>query len=232
MNTFSEDEKFFNLLGKIDKNEEELRKEILLIDKRKQLEEQRKKLQEQLMISIIELNRIEIRESPYNKILLDLLRNGLGYQSINITDYWSDWFDEILDYHEQTDLLDRGAFTRRYYQLIPPYVKSGTIIPEGIKNIYHESRWCFVYGQYSAAVAMCRTIIEAVLKQKFHLDGKLDEIINTAKERRLIDGSIKWNANRVRILANKILHCAKPVSEKDAKDAIDYVLVFLEKIYL
>jgi hypothetical protein len=232
MNSFSEDENFFSLIRKIIKNEEELESAVLSVDKKKRLEKQRAELHEQYMMFIIELDRVRIRETPYHKFLLDFLRKDLGYGPLKIKDYWHDWNQEILECHQDTELIDRGGFVNRYFQLIPPYVKSGTIIPEGIKNIYHESRWCFVYGQYSATVAMCRTIIETVLKTKFHLEGKLDEIINTAKERGLIDGSIRWNANHVRLLANKILHCAKPVSEKDAKDAIRYVMVFLEKIYL
>lgn len=231
MNSFSEDEKFLSFIGKLIKNMEELESTVLSVDKKKQLEKEYTELHEQYMMFIIELDRIRIRETPYPKVFIDLLRKDMGYGPLKIKDYWYDWNQEILECHQDNELIDRGSFVNRYFQLIPPYVKSGTIIPEGIKNIYHESRWCFVYGQYSATVAMCRTIIETVLKTKFHLEGKLDEIINEAKKRQLIDGSIKWNADRVRILANKILHRAQPVTEKEAKDAIGYILVFLEKIY-
>jgi len=81
-------------------------------------------------------------------------------------------------------LLDRGKFLNNYYKLKPPYVRPGTKIPQGIKNIYHESRWCFVYGQYSAAIALTRTVIETILKHKFNLEGDLNDIIDSACEKR------------------------------------------------
>ncbi|MCK9391475.1 MAG: DUF4145 domain-containing protein [Syntrophales bacterium] len=94
-----------------------------------------------------------------------------------------------------------------------------------------ESRWCFVYGQYSATVAMCRTVIEAVLKTKYNLTGDLNIIIDIAKKRGVIGKDTAWNANKVRLFANKILHNAKPATEIMAKNAIDHTLVFLEEIY-
>jgi len=141
MNSFSEDEKFLSFIGKFIKNVEELESTLLSVDKKNQLEKQSAELHEQYMMFKIELDRIRIRETPYNKILVDFLRKDLGYGPLKIKDYWHDWNQEILECHQDTELIDRGGFVNRYFQLIPPYVKSGTIIPEGIKNIYHESRW-------------------------------------------------------------------------------------------
>jgi hypothetical protein len=116
--------------------------------------------------------------------------------------------------------------------LKPPYVRTGTKIPQGIKNIYHESRWCFVYGQYSAAIALSRTVIDTILKHKFNFEGDLITIIDLAREKRFISQKAAWNAHKVRMLANKILHNANVATEKQAKNSLDHILDFIEEIYL
>jgi len=242
MTTFKEDEDLLELLrellhihDKLEPDNNSKIKLVLSVDERKKLEDQWEELSRKLSTTKIELDRIRIRETPHHRAIIDMFRITTVHNPIkeeNFNEFWKNHYEEILDFHMDNELLERGTFIRNYYKLIPPYVKVGTTIPEGIKNIYHESRWCFVYGQYNAAVAMCRTIIETVLKIKFHLSGDLNDIIKNAKERCLISGRTKWNANRVRILANKILHRAESISEKEAKDAIGYTLVFLEEIYL
>jgi len=243
MKSMNQDNEFLRLLGAMIAIDGEIEAEnrspiraVHPVDKKKQLEKKKEDIHDQYMALNIKLDRIRIREIPSVefKYMLDILRKCTDIGPLNIYDYWDHYHEEIIAYHEDHELLDRGDFIGRYYQLTPPYVKVGTIIPEGIKNIYHESRWCFVYGQYNSTIAMCRTIIETVLKIKFHLSGDLTlkDIIETAKERRLISYKTKWNADRVRILANKILHRAEPVSEKEAKEAIGCILVFLEEIYL
>jgi len=233
MQSIKEDERFIRLIGEMIKIDEELGHAVIAVDKKELLEKRNKELHDQYMSCIIELDRIRIRETPYIKEMANLFRDILGYGPRNIDDFWHDYCQEILDYHQDGELIDRGSFARRYFQLVPPYVKTGTVIPEGIKDIYHESRWCFVYGQYNASLALCRTIVETVLRTKYNLpeDLNIKGLIITAKERGLISGKTKWNTNKVRLFANEILHKAKPISEKEAKDAIDYTLFFLEEIY-
>ena len=98
--------------------------------------------------------------------------------------------------------------------------------------IYHESRWCFVYGQFSAAIALSRTVIEAILKQKFGLEGNLNNIIDLAGKKKIINKEAAWNANKVRMFTNKILHGDNVATKNQAKISIDHVLDFIEEIYL
>lgn len=230
MKSYTEDEEFIKLIGQIICNSDKLNK-ILTVDEKDRLEKRIAELNQQFMLYRIQIDRIRIRETPHHKSVLDFLRQDWGYGPLDMDKFWEEYLQDILCYQEENELLDRGEFIRNYYKLIPPYVKVGSKIPEGIRNIYHESRWCFVYGQYSAAVAMCRTIIEAVLKAKYSLMGDLSEIIEIAKQRGLIDKNTAWNANKVRLFANKILHKAEPATETMAKDAIDHTLVFMEEIY-
>lgn len=239
MESLKEDEEFIRLIREIIAIDKELEVEthsplhlVSPVNKKELLEKRREELNNQYMTCLIELDRIRIRETPYDKAIVDFLRKYAGYGPFNMDDLWKDYCQEILDYHEDGEVINRGYVLRRYFELIPPYVKVGITIPEGIKALYHESRWCFVYGQYNATVAMCRTVVETVLKTKFNLYGDLKDVLNTAKKRDIISGKTHWNANRVRMFANKILHEAKPISEKEAKDAIGRILIFLEEIYL
>jgi len=237
MTSFKEDENIFKLIREILEIENELGIDssspihaVLSADKRQQLEKRNEELSNMYISSKIELDRIRIRETPHYTDVCYLIGKTIAYKPIEtdeFKEFWDDHHEEILDvYQDQgNELIERYKFCRNYFKLIPPYVKVGTNIPEGIQNIYHESRWCFVYGQYSATIALSRTVVETVLRDKFHMEGDLKEIIETAKNRRLISDNTARNAN-------KILHTAKPAKELTAKNAIDDVLVFLEEIYL
>ncbi len=233
MKTFEEDNKILGLLLRIFKIEEELGEDnkpvLLSIDKKNRLEDEKRNLLEQYEQLFIELDRIHIRYSPNSKGYVDLTRKLL-HDSLNLKTLWGHNYTEILEYHEQGDLLDRGKFLSNYYKLKPPYVKVGTRIPQGIQGLYHESRWCYVYGQYSACIAMSRSVIETVLKHMFNLEGNLEVIIYQAGKNKLLSEEAKDNADKVRKLANKILHRAKVATEKEARDCLDYVLKFIEEI--
>lgn len=236
MSSYSEDKKIFETLSKIVNLEKQLGEDdgnkpcLLPVDKRKLLEEEKEKLQREYNLLLIELDRIEIRHSPDDKACIDVLRYMTTF---DLHEKWDYYYEDILDFHEISgDLLDRGTFLNNYYKLKPPYVRTGTKIPQGIKNIYHESRWCFVYGQYSAAIALSRTVIDTILKHKFNFEGDLITIIDLAREKRFISQKAAWNAHKVRMLANKILHNANVATEKQAKNSLDHILDFIEEIYL
>jgi hypothetical protein len=230
MSPYSEDNEILNTLSKILNLEEQLNTFLVPIEKKKLLEEERKKLITEYDHLLIGLNRIEIRHSPDEKAFVKLLRYILKHDC-DLNKIWDYYYEYILDFHMDDELLNRGEFLNNYYALRPPYVKVGTEIPQGIKNIYHESRWCFVYGQYSASVTLSRTVIETILKHKFNLEGDIKDIINFAHEKRFISKKCAWSANKVRMLANKILHKADVATKKQAMNALDHVLDFIEEIY-
>lgn len=235
MSSYSEDKKIFETLSKIVNLEKQLGEDdgnkpcLLPVDKRKRLEEEKKKLQKEYNLLLIEVDRIEIRHSPDDKTYIDFLRYMITF---DLHEKWDYYVEDILDFHESGDLLDRGRFLNNYYKLKPPYVRTGTKIPQGIKNIYHESRWCFVYGQYSAAIALSRTVIDTILKHKFNFEGDLNNIIDLAREKRFISQKAARNAHKVRMLANKILHKANVANENQAENSLDHILHFIEEIYL
>lgn len=235
MSSYTEDERLLQTLSKIVNLEKQLgqvdgdKPRFLTVDKRKRLEKEEEKLQKEYDLLLIELDRIEIRHSPLGKSFADIIRH---FHAFDLDANWDYYYDDILDFHESGDLLNRGKFLNNYYKLKPPYVKTGTKIPQGIKNICHESRWCFVYGQYSAAIALSRTVIETVLKHEFNLEGDLNDIIDLACEKKFISEKAVWNAHGIRRLSNKILHKANVATQNQAKNSLDHILDFIEEIYL
>ena len=233
---YGDDKRIFELISKIvGINSQICGKEgghsaLMTVDKKKEIKAEGDKLADELYNLLIEVDRIRIRKSPLGKQYANLYRKML--KIFDLHNMWDSYYEQILDFHENTELLDRGAFINNYYKLAPPYIQSGVTIPEGVKAMCHESRWAYVYGQYSASVALSRAVIEAVLKQKFNLQGNLEEIISQAKAKGFISGLSAWNADGVRKRANRVLHEALPSKENDAKSALDHVLHFIEEIYL
>jgi hypothetical protein len=229
MKSLKEDQELLEILAKLIRIENELGEND--IEKREELQAEKEELLTQYELMLIELDRINIRFSPEEKSDVDFLQNIeiRGRDLKELRDYYS---PAILDFHEHEGLLDKSKFVNNYYKLKPPYVRAGTQIPQGIKNLCHESRRCYVYGQYSASIALSRTVIEIVLKHKFNLEGDLRDIINQACEEGFIGKQSGWNAHRARILANQILHKANIANEKQARESLEHVLNFIEDIYL
>ncbi len=234
---YEEDERIIELFWKLDRINNQLGEEegsfpaLMTVHKKRELEAERDKLANEFENLLIEVDRIEIRNAPAGKKQVIMQRLMLD-SFFDLRKMWDTYYDEILDFHQQTELLDRYKFLENYYKLTPPYVQSGVKIPQGIKDICHESRWSFVYGQYSASISLSRTVVETILKNRFNLEGKLKEIIETAKQKKFISNQSAWKANKVRVLANRVLHEARPSTEEEAKNALDHVLNFMEEIYL
>jgi len=247
--SYSEDEKIVKLLRELcslnaqlgEYSTDEL-KELNLntvrmihsVEERDRLIKKRIKLEEEYNRLLLEVDRIRIRTTPSKLISVTVLRDLL-LKDKDLDFFWKLFRGEIVDLHQDWDegVLRRGDFLRNYYRLKPPYVKPDSNIPEGIKNICHESRWSYVYGQYSASIALSRTIIETVLKQKFNIEGNhLAAIIDEALKKGFISKQAKWEANGIRILANQILHSANVASEEQARKSLSHILNFIEEIYL
>ena len=121
MSTYSEDKKIFETLSKVINLENQLYEDdgnkptLLTINKRKQLEEEREKLLREYDLLVIELDRIEIRHSPDEKTYINLLRI---MSTFDLDKKWDYYYEDILDFHENGGLLERGTFLNNYYKLI------------------------------------------------------------------------------------------------------------------
>ncbi len=133
---------------------------------------------------------------------------------------------------------------QRYFQLIPPFVREGTDIPENIISLYAETRWCYIFAQFNACIALCRALVESIAKevvgQKIGLDLKggsegsdLQRCLFLLEKIKYISSSC---AQETRIYlvknANLVMHEGKLPSEENALNAIEITRHFLEEIYI
>mgnify|MGYP003984648103 CR=1 FL=1 len=124
---------------------------------------------------------------------------------------------------------------KRKFDLIPPFVKPGTPISEDICDLYAETRASYVAGQFRAAVALCRTVIECCIRKKLR-KGSRDEFIlkdslNALVNLKLITQETFSIAEDIRLRANKILHYGAPLNEKQALTFINDTKTFIEEFY-
>lgn len=111
----------------------------------------------------------------------------------------------------------RGVFRRRAlvpFVLVPRQVaaKHGSAETLSMLKNLQQAHDAFVYGANYAALALMRSIMEAVLRDHYHADGKdLSVRIRNAR-RRLPPGASEVALHRLRKLANAILHLDR---EKD-----------------
>jgi len=206
-------------------------KTVITIEEKHKLEHDKINLMKEYYSSIIELDRVCIKRTPDKFMSVNFLRNGL-LNNIDIDEFFNDYKSEIFEYHQDDELLDRATFICNYYTLKPPYVSSDAKIPDNIRNIYHESRWCFVFCQYNASIVLSRTIIETVLQQKLKDERSIKDLIDVARDRNVITIGMRWKLNKVRLIANKILHKADVLTKKEALSTLDSVLEFIEEMYL
>lgn len=180
------------------------------------------------------LDRINIREFVDNR-LADHMETLLKLDN--------DWFQE-LDWVEQVDFFTEevtdhfgiSAWIRNQFKLIPPFVRQGTKIPENIKTLYGESRRCFIFEQYSAAIVLSRAIIEIALKKKIGLpeeskDWTAGKVVNKASEKRIINEKTRWIAEKVIKKADKILHQAELGEHQETLNILDHTKEFLEELF-
>jgi len=137
------------------------------------------------------------------------------------------WMED--EYYKWTFIVNRK------FDLIPPFVKPGTPISEDICDLYAETRESYVAGQFRAAVALCRTVIECCIRKKLR-KGSRDEFIlkdslNALVNLKLITQEVFSIAEDIRLRANKILHYGAPINEKEALIFLNDIKTFIEEFY-
>ena len=143
---------------------------------------------------------------------------------------------EIAEFARDSGLVSAGAFGFSLFMLVPPFVKQGVKIPNRIRELYAESRYCFVFEQYSAAIVLSRAIIETVLKNKLGLSEDdrywtAGRTLEKAKEKKLVIDKAFWVAKKVTKKADNILHRARKTDYKEAKNALNHTKEFLEDLF-
>jgi hypothetical protein len=134
--------------------------------------------------------------------------------------YWKNTGDQFYAREVVSHLPD---MVERLSRLRPILVGR---LPDRRLTIYlREATRCFVYGLFQGSIALSRAALEAGLNRHVELklgslpQMELKEIIEKAARFKLISGGTADLAQRVRKLANQVLH-SKPASEALAFEAL------------
>ena len=187
---------------------------------------------DELMDLLGKIDRINIREFVNNKLadkmeILIKFNNDI-FQGLDSS--------EQISFFYETGLHWPGVWARNMFKLVPPFIKQGVKIPENLKNLYTESRCCFIFEKFNAAVVLSRSIIEFALKKKIGLpieskDWTAGVVLEKALEKKIINDSIYWIAKKVVTKADKILHQGSSVDYQETLNALDHTKQFLEELF-
>jgi len=138
--------------------------------------------------------------------------------------------DRLFDIHRR---IKAG---KNYFDLYPPIVTQEVKIPHHVKKLFAESRLCFVYQNYCAAVSLSRAIMELAIKDKFGYDknesiGSTSKYLDEAFNKKLISSEVHKISKDVILKANKVMHSGKMVKQKQALDVVEKTKGFLENMY-
>lgn len=197
---------------------------------------EKKKLEAELHKAWLEQDRVELREyhdpnlAKAMGFLIQVTKDDPFKINEDCTDWHNWWGDEGLD--------NWPFHIKRYFELVPPYVRVGSIIPQNIKTLYSESRWCFIYENFNACIVLSRGIIDAVSKQTNPLDKAKEnnvytkKVVNLMKNEGIISPKLETNIlEKIVYKANKILHQGETTSKEECLESIECVKTFLEDVY-
>ena len=157
------------------------------------------------------------------------------------------WFDELSD-TEQWDLGSELFYSWfSHYEYVRNIFKVNTLIltakiPSALRVYLDEARNCFAFQQHSAAIAMCRTILEAAAKDLCERKGLLqkesDKIIeiNPKVFHQLIKavarGSLKRRAVRLYFHdACPVVHGDRSVGSEEALRVLRETTSLVQELY-
>jgi hypothetical protein len=115
----------------------------------------------------------------------------------------------------------------------PLYIK-GAGIPDWLSDRYREAVYSYIYGFNNAAIAMCRSIIEGILKNKYDINGDLKDMmefhVKTIKDKK--NEQVAWSTKKISILASYVLHdIRKSIKDSSAREALLTTRNFIKTIY-
>lgn len=220
MNNFSEDEKILELIISIFSPNSKLNDQ----------EKQEKQIElDKLLRSI---DRIHVREYKNNKLARAI--EGLLKDDNDI--FQLEDLDDQIDAGINLGMFYPAVYACNMYKLVPPFVRHGVQIPEKMKSLYAESRYCFISEQYNAAIVLSRAIIELALKIKIGLPEESKKwtagvTLERAREVKIIDEKSARIADEIIKNGDWILHRAKNATEEESLKALDHTKKVLEVLF-
>ncbi len=141
---------------------------------------------------------------------------------------------QAWEYFERTIGVDLQNIHRRWRKanivFIPRHVADAHGLGEsgGLFDLLNEAHRAFVFGTHGAAIAMCRALMETVLKKHYHLTASdLDGIIALAETKH------SWMRNLplqgMRRLSNNVLHECQQADEEAVIEFLACVKELIER---
>lgn len=136
-------------------------------------------------------------------------------------------------------------YLREAFNRIPGILKRVRRLPaltinrvpaDELRHFLNEATRCFVYGFFQASVALSRAALESAfndsLREKFPYVPNVDlsQKIKKAAQFKLVSAESAFEANRVRIAANRVLH-DQPASEEEALQSLVHVRGVIAELY-
>ncbi len=151
-------------------------------------------------------------------LLFELLGNDFFDGLINDRhlEAW-DFFTDIIGI-DYSKIYSRWQFAPELF--IPIHMLSRNITP--VEELYNEAVRAYVFGLTEASVAMCRALMEHILRKYYRFSGDdLSKIISEAerKHKKLKE----LNLHSMRGLANKVLHDYENRGKDIEKAALDFL---------
>lgn len=144
----------------------------------------------------------------------------------------NDYFDGVIndkhieawDFFKDTIGINYSAIYDRWKStpelFIPIHTVSRNITP--IEDLYNESVRAYIFGLTEASVAMCRALMEHILRKYYHISGdNLGDIISQAERKYQYLKGLKLHSKRE--LANKVLHDYENRGKEIEKAALDFL---------
>jgi hypothetical protein len=128
----------------------------------------------------------------------DFYKDSIGIDFLRIYDRWKSSPDLIISTH----MANRNTTT--------------------LEELYNEAVRCYLFGLTEASVAMCRALMEYVLKTYFKISGEgLSRIISEAEKRYTHLRGL--NLKSKKDLANRVLHDYENRGQEIEKAALDFL---------
>jgi uncharacterized protein DUF4145 len=147
---------------------------------------------------------------------------------------WFDYISEGFDLYYSRQLVARlDQIVARVSSLDLVKIE---IANNSVKRLFQEAHEAFLYGFDTASIALCRSLIEQALKDKFPGDNRtLAPLIERARQEKLLEGRDLQSARDVATAGNLVMHnAADPRKTREITDCariVNCTRIVLNKLY-
>ncbi|GMR04962.1 MAG: hypothetical protein BMS9Abin23_0885 [Thermodesulfobacteriota bacterium] len=161
---------------------------------------------------IINILSKNLLESSKEIKIIDLMKSSKKIFPDNIFR-----IEEVINFAKFKLLLDLpyfnpDAWLKEYTKINPLVLSLDSRLPREIEERLNEATFCYIYGFYNASTAICRSVLEGLLKKNLRKEipnverRTLKELLSWLEKKSTDEREVAWNVNKVSRQANKILH--------------------------